>query len=120
MTDANKQFLIRPAALADIPAMLELDRLSPTAALWTERQYREALQPAEGKAQRLVIIAESDPDKAISAFLIAHHISPEWELENIIVAPSAHRQGLATQLLDALLTRSRDTNSESIFLEVRE
>jgi [ribosomal protein S18]-alanine N-acetyltransferase len=120
MTEANKQSLIRPATLADIPAMLELDRLSPTAAHWTERQYGDALQSAEGNTQRLIIIAESDPDKVISAFLIAHHISPEWELENIVVAQSARRQGLATQLLDALLTRARDTNSESIFLEVRE
>lgn len=53
-------------------------------------------------------------------FLIAHHLHPEWELENLVVAPDFRRKGLATKLLAALLTRARETNSESVFLEVRE
>jgi ribosomal-protein-alanine N-acetyltransferase len=41
-------------------------------------------------------------------------------LENLVVAPDFRRKGLATGLFAALLTRARETNSESIFLEVRE
>jgi [ribosomal protein S18]-alanine N-acetyltransferase len=56
----------------------------------------------------------------LSAFLIANQVGPEWELENIVVAPASRRKGLATRLLTALLTRARETNSELVFLEVRE
>jgi len=122
MTETKRQPLIRAAVAADIPAMLELERQSTTAAHWTERQYRDALGPSVDDPRRLVLVAESghDPAKAILAILVAHHISPEWELENIVVAQLARRQGLATKLLNRLITRARDTNSESIFLEVRE
>ncbi len=53
-------------------------------------------------------------------FLIAHQLHREWELENLVVAPDFRRKGLATKLFAALLTRARGTNSESVFLEVRE
>jgi ribosomal-protein-alanine N-acetyltransferase len=98
--------------------MLKLERQSANAAHWTEQQYRDALQSCETSPQRFVLVAEHDT--AVSAFLIASHIPPEWELENIVVAPYIRRQGLAKRLLDTLLARARATNSESVFLEVRE
>jgi [ribosomal protein S18]-alanine N-acetyltransferase len=52
--------------------------------------------------------------------LVARHLAPEWELENIVVAPSARRQGLGNRLLNALLAAARETHSASVFLEVRE
>ena len=55
----------------------------------------------------------------IVAFLIAHHLGSEWELENIVVDPAARRKGLGARLLEELLTRARKANSESVFLEVR-
>jgi [ribosomal protein S18]-alanine N-acetyltransferase len=106
---------IRPATLADIPSMLQLDRQSSTAAHWTDEQYREAFQ---GEADRLLLVAESSLD--ILGFLVARHVAPEWELENIVVAPSARQKGLGKRLLDALLVAARETNSSAIFLEVRE
>ncbi len=56
----------------------------------------------------------------VLGFLVAQHIAPEWELENIVVAPAARRTGLGKRLLDALLTQARETNSAAVFLEVRE
>lgn len=53
-------------------------------------------------------------------FLVARYIAPDWELENIVVDPNARRRGLGKHLLDALLAKARETNSESVFLEVRE
>ena len=96
--------------------MLQLDRQSPTAAHWTDEQYRQAFQ-GEGP-DRLLLVAESSLD--ILGFLVARHVAPEWELENIVVAPSARRKGLGKRLLDALLAAARETNSSAIFLEVRE
>lgn len=56
----------------------------------------------------------------ILGFLIAQHLAPEWELENLVVAPNARRKGLGKRLLEALLDAARKTNSTSVFLEARE
>jgi ribosomal-protein-alanine N-acetyltransferase len=121
---------IRPATLADIPSILDLERQSATAGHWTEEQYRRAFRQEGG--ERLVLLAEDSPptasaqetrslaDTRIFGFLVAQHLAPEWELENIVVAPAARRQGLGKRLLDALLAAARETNSTTVFLEVRE
>jgi len=119
--------------------MLDLERSSATAARWTEQQYRQAFESTG--AERLVLVADTPPhatrevtasDATASAasasadgaslqgFLVALHLPPEWELENIVVAASAQRQGLGKQLLEALLDAARKTNSASVILEVRE
>jgi len=64
--------------------------------------------------------AGQNPGAKISGFLVARHLAPEWELENIVVAPSARRIGLGSRLLNALLANARETDSEAVFLEVRE
>jgi ribosomal-protein-alanine N-acetyltransferase len=121
---------IRPATIADLPALLDLERQCPTAARWSVQQYKELLRPRQDGPGRLVLMVDeiadghqSRPDSASShalGFLIANYISPEWELENLVVAPGFRRKGLATKLLAALLNRARETNSASVFLEVRE
>jgi ribosomal-protein-alanine N-acetyltransferase len=105
---------------------MSLERQCATAAHWTEPQYREAFQ--RELMERLVLVAEasepiaSGPEAAggVLGFLVARHLVPEWELENIVVAPSARRQGHGNRLLNALLAVARETNSASVFLEVRE
>lgn len=121
---------IRPATVADVPSMLRLERLSASAGHWTEAQYRQAFE--RDGPERLVLVAEAtvhfapgpdgsqDSGLAFVGFLIAQHLAPEWELENIVVDLSARRKGLGKRLLDALLAAARETNSNSVFLEVRE
>jgi [ribosomal protein S18]-alanine N-acetyltransferase len=118
---------IRPAIAADIPSILDLERQSATAGHWTEEQYRQAFHEGTG---RVVLVAEDFPasaqetrnpgDTSILGFLVARHLAPEWELENIVVAPTARRKGLGKRLLGVLLDAARKTNSNSMFLEVRE
>jgi ribosomal-protein-alanine N-acetyltransferase len=118
--------LIRAATSVDVPAMMELDQQCATAAHWTEAQYRQAFQPES--AARLVLVVESHeppashPDAGgdVVGFLVARDLAAEWELENIVVAPTARRRGLGRQLLDALLLAARETAGGSVFLEVRE
>lgn len=120
---------IRSATVADIPSIMDLERQSATAGHWTEAQYRQAFHP-EG-VRRLVVVAEDSPlatsahparnhaDTGLLGFLVAQHLAPEWELENIVVAAAARRKGLGKRLLEALLAAARETNSSSVFLEVR-
>jgi len=119
---------VRPATRDDIPYILRLEQQSPNAAHWTEQQYRQAFE-REGP-ERLVLVAEAplesvpetndDPRSVRMGFLVARHLAPEWELENIVVAESDRRKGTGKRLLDSLLAAARETNSEALLLEVRE
>ena len=120
---------IRPGTVADIPHILTLERQSATAGHWTEQQYRQAFQPESPARLLLVAAGASSPPvlglkavqgSGIVGFLVAHHLAPEWELENIAVASSARRKGIGKRLLSALLAAARETNSDSVFLEVRQ
>jgi ribosomal-protein-alanine N-acetyltransferase len=121
---------IRPATSTDIAALIELDRACASAAHWTEQQYWQALHPQPDDPQRLAIVVDDlrpAPEDGsggaipeIGGFLVARHLAPEWELENIVVAPTARRIGLGMRLIQALLVKARETNSEAVFLEVRE
>ena len=97
---------IRPATLADVTSMIRLDRQSATAGHWTEDQYLQALQSESTRRLVFVIDEPSAPEAPtrVQAFLVAQHIPPEWELENIVVAATARRKGLGTRLLQHLLS----------------
>jgi ribosomal-protein-alanine N-acetyltransferase len=118
-------FNIRPATSADIPGIIRLERQSATAGHWTEEQYRQAFH--RGGPPRLLLVVEASSSRpksgaegpSLLGFLIAHHLAPEWELENLVVAPTARRKGLGKRLLEALLDAAHETKS-SVFLEVRE
>jgi len=113
---------LRQATVVDIPFIVALERVCPTAAHWTEARYRQAVQP--GFEQRFVLVAEAPLPRSeqqhLFGFLVARRVGPEWELENIVVAPAARRNGLGTELLEALITAARETKGESVFLEARE
>jgi ribosomal-protein-alanine acetyltransferase len=122
----------RLATPADIPAILALEQLCPTAAHWTEPQYRNLLrnEVLGSISHRIALLVEKTSNEpsasppqaqpALLAFLVAHRIDREWELENIAVAATARKRGLATLLIQDLFRRARENNSHSIFLEVRE
>jgi ribosomal-protein-alanine acetyltransferase len=118
---------IRSATSADIPFMLALERDCASAAHWAEEQYRQMFQPDAGVPERFVVVGESqvvqsaeDAISSVVGFLVASNVVGEWELENIVVAPAMRRKGVGKRLLETLLARVRDTNSASVFLEVRE
>lgn len=107
---------IRPATSADIPAIMALARESPTAAHWSTQQY-ENFFSATGP-ERLLLVA--DEAGAVKAFVVALAAGPEWEIENIVIAATARRQGLATRLITALMEQARDRGAAQLWLEVRE
>jgi [ribosomal protein S18]-alanine N-acetyltransferase len=118
---------IRHTTADDVPRILQLARESPSAAQWSVHQYHDLFR-SDPQAVRLAIIAvetgEETPERVDQSnalgFLVARHLTPEWELENIVVARASRQKGIGKQLLERLLTVARETNSESVFLEVRE
>jgi ribosomal-protein-alanine N-acetyltransferase len=99
--------------------MMRLERSSKTAAHWNELQY-ECLFVGDSAISRLALVAERQEDSAILGFLIARNVGPEWELENIVVAPEMQGRGTGTRLLNELIARAQQSNSHAVFLEVRE
>lgn len=100
---------------------MQLASDSPSAAHWSPDQYRKVFS-SDVPSQRRAFIAEDETSSLISllGFLVARHLPPDWELENVVVAPAAQRRGVGKRLLDALFAAARETNSEAVFLEVRE
>jgi ribosomal-protein-alanine acetyltransferase len=107
---------------------MSLERHSASAGHWTEKQYH-AVFGSENPA-RLLLVAEavrpaashrkSHKPSGILGFLIAQHLPPEWELENLVVAADSRRQGIGKRLLSTLLAAARKTSSTAVFLEVRD
>ena len=118
--------MIRNATPSDIPFMMILARESSSAAQWTTKQYEDLFPDAQVESIRrfAVVAVQNDVSDAsqneVLGFLIARHLAPEWELENIVVAPAARRTGVGRKLVDALIAAARETNSECVFLEVRQ
>jgi ribosomal-protein-alanine N-acetyltransferase len=111
--------------------MIELDHQSPTAAQWSRQQYEDLFATSDsGSAKRLLLIAE-DADEVrteiasgvphhMLAFLVAHRVDNEWELENIVVAEESRRRGIGSRLLGKLINEARSRNGSAIYLEVRQ
>src|SRR5947209_8061042 len=118
--------LITEATRNHLHSILKLERACSTAAHWTEQQYQEGLS-ASG-ARRLVLVAETNSNHEPAAgapisllgFIVARHIAPDWELENIVVAAEFRGRGIGTRLLQELMDRAKQSKSDAIFLEVRE
>ena len=111
----NAEIHIRPAALADVPAMLLLEQAAPQAAHWPAKTYEKMFNAA---APRIMLLAESA--EALCGFCVARIGADEGELENIVVTESHRRRGLGRRLLSELMAAARAKNVAHLLLEVRE
>jgi len=106
---------IRPANPPDVPAMRALAEQADAAAQWPAERYRDLFRADAPK--RIALLAEDAGE--LVGFVIALAAGHEWELENIAVAASSRRRGVATALLGALIAQASANRAQSLFLEVR-
>jgi len=111
--------LVRKATDQDVAEMIRLERQCPTTTHWSEQQYLDLLVVRADSPTRLTLVAREEGSSALAGFLVARHSPPEWELENIVVAPEVRGTGIGKQLMDTLLVQARQTKTDAIFLEVR-
>ncbi|HZW92073.1 MAG TPA: ribosomal protein S18-alanine N-acetyltransferase [Candidatus Eremiobacteraceae bacterium] len=122
---------LRHAIAADIPAILDLERQSPSAAHWSRQQYENLFVNTGGQqcSQSFAWVIEMEggaqreihnETPKIAAFLVARRVDPEWELENIVVSGAARRRGMGTLLLHEFVENVGARGDKAIFLEVRE
>jgi ribosomal-protein-alanine acetyltransferase len=122
--DPRTKMRIRPATPADVPAIIALSQQDESAAQWSAREYEKivAKAPSDSVPRRLILVIEDliIGDREIQGFLVAKAVAREWELENIAIAASSRRQGLAVRLLTEFLDLIRRENAECVYLEVRQ
>jgi ribosomal-protein-alanine N-acetyltransferase len=127
-------FAIRSATLADVPAILAIERQSARAAHWSQDEYEKLVKSgviwiAEQMNVKQVAepaIAEqgADPSAKLCGFVCVKAVAAgreiDWEIENIVVATEFQRQGIADQLMRALIGQAQTLAASTILLEVRE
>ena len=99
---------------------MDLEQSSISAAHWSKKQYESQMLNGGSTIFSFALVAERRDDSATVGFLIARGLGPQWELENIVVAGEMQGKGIGTRLMQALLDRAKQANSEAVFLEVRE
>jgi [ribosomal protein S18]-alanine N-acetyltransferase len=108
---------IRSAALADVPAILAIEREAASAAHWPAEEYERLVTTG------VVLVAEeSAVEQAgqLCGFVCAKDVAGEWEIENVVVATEFLRQGIADRLMQSLIDQAGKHAASRILLEVRQ
>lgn len=111
---AHDSFVIRRARDGDVAALarIEIEAFSDP---WPESAFRDVLRMPS--ARTTVAVDKTDIPLAYCVLIVA---ADQGEIANLAVAKRAHRQGLASQLLNDALAFASANFVVSIFLEVRE
>jgi ribosomal-protein-alanine N-acetyltransferase len=104
--------LIRFATVDDLPALVAIEQQAPSAAHWSEDEYKKLVKTG-------VILAAEQAGK-LRGFVCAKAPTGEWEIENIVVAAEFLRQGIADRLMQGLIDHAEKAGASRILLEVRE
>ena len=110
-----KLLLIRDAIPNDIPAMIVLERRAESAAHWTDSTYQAFFR--EHAPRRIVLVAQRN--ESLLGFVVARAVDREWEIENLVVAAEARRQGVGFRLIQELTSQIQAQGGHRIQLEVR-
>jgi ribosomal-protein-alanine N-acetyltransferase len=110
--------------------MEKLERENPTSVNWSHEHFESLFRTAPESSKYFVLVAEvpskpgsvivSAPTSPIVAYLAAHCVDSDWELQYIVVAKESRRRGVGTFLLNQFISYVRATSGARIFLEVRE
>ena len=103
--------LLRPMRLADLPAVMEIDRQSLPRP-WSETVWREELSSPFG----LYLVLE---EGVVSGHIGVKHVVDEAHVMTLAVCPERRRRGFARTLLKAALADPALLNVRRVYLEVR-
>ena len=108
--------MIRPATAADVEAVadLELDNLGDDA--WSPALVREGVTGALPTIHYLV----AEVAGTVVGYAAASIVAEIAELQRIAVDAAHRRQGLASDLLEAVVTAAVGAGADRLLLEVRE
>jgi ribosomal-protein-alanine N-acetyltransferase len=99
-------------SLADLPAVMEIDRRSLPRP-WSEAIWREEFRSPFS----LYLILEEDG--VVSGHIGVKHVADEAHIMTLAVCPERRRQGFARALIEAALADPGSAGARRIYLEVR-
>jgi [ribosomal protein S18]-alanine N-acetyltransferase len=117
---------IRRATRDDIQGMQGLEPPN-----WSPEHYEDLFRPTAPELSKyFVLVAEDSLESRsatviastspIVAYLAAHCVDSDWELQYVVVARESRRHGIGERLLGELVEHVRSVHGREIFLEVRE
>ena len=104
---------LRPLALADLDWIEQLEPVLFGLGAWSRQTYVDELR----RSDRSYVVAVDSDGTLLGYAGVA--LDPEWNIMTVGVAPTARRRGVATLLLDDLISQAREAGGDEIFLEVR-
>jgi ribosomal-protein-alanine N-acetyltransferase len=107
--------LLRPASESDVNEVAQIER-SCFADPWSEESFRRLLDVAPA----IFLVALCPPAQEIVGYVVGFSVGEDAEILNVAVAPKFRGQGLAGQMLDAVLIQLGSRGVRTAFLEVRE
>jgi ribosomal-protein-alanine N-acetyltransferase len=117
MKERTSQALIRAMALADLPEVLEIDRMSFPIP-WPERSYRFELN--DNPASHLLVAVTSDQaHPQVAGYIGFWLIVDEAHISTLAVHPLYRRTGIGADLLEAALDKAARLGGDMATLEVR-
>ncbi|HEV8612783.1 MAG TPA: ribosomal protein S18-alanine N-acetyltransferase [Gemmatimonadales bacterium] len=104
---------IRPASLADVPALAELERVCFSDP-WTASGIQETIQYETARA---FVACEED---SLVGYVMARISGQEGEILDLAVLPGKRRHGIGSRLLQAVRQAMASAGVRELYLEVRE
>ena len=109
----DARYRIRPASLADVPSLAELERVCFSDP-WTAAGIRETIQYETARA----FVAEDED--GIVGYVMARISGEEGEILDLAVRPELRRRGIGRRLLLSVWNALGSEGVRELYLEVRE
>lgn len=106
-------FRIRPAAIADVPSLVIVERACFSDP-WSARSLEEVIHSETSRA----FVAETE--SGVVGYVLARTSAKEGEILDLAVLPRSRRRGIARCLLAAVSEALREAGVDEVYLEVRE
>lgn len=108
--------MIRSASLADLDAVVALEREGLGVDAWPETVIAEGIG---GLLPTVSYVVATDAAGTVVGHAVVSVAGDIAELQRIAVAGDHRRRGVATKLLDAVVAHARDARADRLLLEVR-
>lgn len=114
---AATEIVIRDATLADVDAIVAIERSSFTDP-WSDRSFRE-LVGRDDVVFEVAVTGAGDAAEVIG-YAMVYLAEADGDLANLATASGARRKGTGRRLLRHVLASARARGAHVVFLEVRE
>lgn len=117
MAGVSEDARVRPMAVADVAAVMELERSLFPKDSWSEGMLRDEL--SHDSRYYLVAQDAGSAELRVVGYAGLRAVPPEGDVQTIAVDPEWQGRGIGTKLLEGLLAEAAARASTEVFLEVR-